>query len=317
MTLAMARRTPTKARVFVVGSSNTDLVVEVPHIPAPGETVLGGALHTFAGGKGANQAVAAARAGASVRFVGAFGADDHGRQRQRDLEREGIDCSGSSRRRAQASGVALIARAPKDNAILVAPGANASVSPRDVRRGLAALTAKDVLLCSLEVPLDAVIEAAGIAAARGALVILNPAPMPASGLPDELLSCVDLLTPNERELAALIGTGSSRAALRAVSSLGPHLTIAVTRGARGVDLFEGGVHQRGAVVPPRVEVVDTVGAGDCFSGALAAALARRRSDLRAALRFAVAASALSVTRPGAQAAMPYRREILALTSRER
>jgi ribokinase len=305
----MASRAPSKARVFVVGSSNTDIVVEVPHIPAPGETVLGGALQTFAGGKGANQAVAAARAGAATRFIGVFGADANGRARRADLEHEGIDCSGSARRRTEPSGIALIARAPRDNAIVVAPGANASLRPADVRRGLVALTRADVVLCSLEVPLDAVTEAAQAAADRGALVVLNPAPLPSSGLPDELLSCVDVLTPNQGELERLIGRRASAAAGRLLTRIGPHLTFAITRGARGVDVFAAGSYRRAAVTPPRVKVVDTVGAGDCFSGALAAALARRRNDFDAALRFAVAASALSVTRAGAQASMPSRREI--------
>ena len=313
----MTGRASNKARVFVVGSSNTDLVVEVPRIPARGETVLGGRLFTFAGGKGANQAVAAARAGAESPDEAGVGADANGRERQRDLEHEGIDCSGSSRRRGQTSGVALIARAPSDNAIVVAPGANASLTLRDVRRGLAALRADDVLLCSLEVPLDVVSEAARIAAGRGALVIVNPAPLPPDGLPDELLSCVDILTPNEHELSALIGRRATAAARRALGRLGPHLTFVITRGARGVDLFTDGLYKASAVVPPRVKAVDTVGAGDCFSGALAAALARRRNDLEGALRFAVAASAISVTRPGAQAAMPRRREVEALLASSR
>src|SRR5687768_5037265 len=137
----MAGRTAKKSRVFVVGSSNTDLAVQVPRVPGPGETVLGSALSSFAGGKGANQAVAAARAGASVHFVGAFGDDDNGRARRADLEREGIDCSGCAQCKGQPSGVALIARSARDNAIVVAPGANAALSPRDVKRGLRPLSA--------------------------------------------------------------------------------------------------------------------------------------------------------------------------------
>jgi ribokinase len=182
----------------------------------------------------------------------------------------------------------------------------------DVRRGLRLLGARDVLLCSLEVPLEAVTEAASIAARRGALVIVNPAPLPAGGLPDELLSSVDLLTPNEHELAALIGRRNPTT----LGKLGPHLTVVITRGARGIDLFKDGTYTKNAARPPAVEVVDTVGAGDCFSGALAAALARRRSDLEGALRFAVAASALSVTRPGAQSSMPRRLEIEKLIASE-
>lgn len=308
----MKRSTSNKARVFVVGSSNTDLVVDVPRVPLAGETVLGGALATFAGGKGANQAVAAARAGASTSFIGAFGHDASGRERRAALARERVDCSGCVQLRGLASGVALIARAPADNAIVVAPGANAALSARHVRRGLASLAERDVLLCSLEVPLDAVVAAAEVASGRGALVILNPAPLPPAGLPDELLSCVDLVTPNEHELAALSGRKPGRESAAHLARLGPHLTFVITRGARGIDLFHGGVYTPRAVVPPRVKVVDTVGAGDCFSGALAAALARRRADLEGALRFAVAASALSVTRAGAQAAMPARRAILGL-----
>jgi ribokinase len=313
----MSQRAAKNARVFVVGSSNTDLVVDVGRLPRAGETVLGADLSTFAGGKGANQAVAAARAGASVVFIGAFGDDEHGRQRRADLERDGIDCSAARVLRGKPSGVALIARAPGDNSIVVAPGANAALSPRDVKRGLRGLSEHDVLLCSLEVPLEAALEATSFATGRGARVIVNPAPLPPAGLPDELLSCVDVLTPNEHELRALVGGKRPQRALeRALGNLGPHLIFVITRGARGIDLFAGGVYWKNAVSAPRVKAVDTVGAGDCFSGALAAALARAPEDLTGALRFAVAASALSVTRPGAQASLPRRREIQALLSSE-
>ncbi len=326
----MAKRTAPGARVFVVGSSNTDFVVQVAAIPRPGETVLGGKLAVFAGGKGANQAVAAARAGAKTCFVGAFGSDANGVGRRADLERDGIDCSPSVLRKGEASGIAMIALVPAsktkkgDNAIVVAPGANAALSARQVRQGLASLSASDVVLCSLEVPLPAVAAAAKLARSRGALAILNPAPLPASGLSDEFLAAFDLVTPNEHELAGLLGaTAGSKSAEIKLAALCARLArrgqsprFVITRGASGVDVFDGH-YQSSVVTPPRVRAIDTVGAGDCFSGAFAAALAlgASRSELCEALRFAVAASAISVTRPGAQASMPTRAEITRVLER--
>jgi ribokinase len=314
-------------RVIVVGSTNTDLVVHCDKLPRAGETVLGGDLLTFAGGKGANQAVAAARAGARVVFVGAFGDDAFGQARRADLEREGIDCAACPIKRKVPSGVALIAIGEGDkgtkaeNLIVVAPGANARLTPADVRKAMPGnLGESDVVLCSLEVPLESIAEAMRLVSRTGvgrgrAAVVLNTAPMPPKGLPGKLLRGSRFLTPNETEFAQIVGSGSdarknaAKMLRKGKKGKAPSAFI-ITRGARGVDVCSAGGYTRSAVAAPGVRPVDTVGAGDCFNGALAAELSRTGSDLDNALRFAVAAAAISVTRPGAQSGMPKRREIL-------
>ncbi len=316
-------------RVVVVGSTNTDLVVHTGRLPGPGETVLGGDLLTFAGGKGANQAVAAARAGAETIFIGAFGDDDFGRARRADLEREGVDCSRCVTKRGTPSGVALIAigegkkGARSENMILVAPGANARLAPADVRRALPKLGRSDALVCSLEVPLAAVGEALRAAWRMGCgNIALNPAPLPAGGLPRDFRDHCHFVTPNETEFESLFGAPpGSRAARRSVAGYrgkhpARHPLVVVTRGSRGVDLYDGDDYAPGYAAPPKVQPVDTVGAGDCFNGSLAAELAAGK-DLDAALRFAVTAAAIKVTRHGAQAGMPRRREVLARLSATR
>ena len=308
--------------MIVVGSSNTDLVVPCAVLPRPGETVLGQDLLTFAGGKGANQAVAAARAGAEVRFIGAFGDDAFGQARRADLEREGIDCSGCVTKKGVPSGVALIGigrgegGAKAENLIIVAAGANARLTPDDVRRGMPkdlgreVGIASDVVLCSLEIPIPAVLEAMKLAAARSAniSVILNPAPFPSAAVMKKLLQArPHFVTPNETEFEGIAGArvGTSKANL--VCALYEDSNFLVTRGARGVDAYFDGDYQQGYAVPPKVKAIDTVGAGDCFNGCLAAGLALGRED---AIQFAVTAAALKVTRQGAQAGMPRLSEIL-------
>lgn len=312
-----------RGRVIVVGSSNTDFVVRVAQLPGPGETVLGGDLDTFAGGKGANQAVAAARAGADVVFVGAFGRDAQSVARRRDLEAEGIDCSHAVAKRAP-GGVAMIAvrtsgRGRAENAIVVSPGANARLTANDVRHKMPTLNRHDVVLCSLEVPMAAVLRAMRAARRARATVVLNPAPLPPEGLPRSTLLLADFVTPNEIEFESLVGAsaGSAEAGRRLAKLVGTGPTLIVTRGAQGVDLYEVGRYEALVARPPKVKAVDTVGAGDCFNGTLAAALVVSPADRRAALRFAVAASALSVTRRGAQASMPTLREIRRCVTRVR
>lgn len=352
---------PKRGRVIVVGSTNTDLVVRGERLPKPGETVLGGDLRTFAGGKGANQAVAAARAGARVHFIGAFGDDAFGRARRADLEREGVDCSGCVVKKGVPSGVALIAlgdgrsraKARAENMILVAPGANARLTAGDVKRGMPKILKDDVVLCSLEIPIPAVRVALKLSDGY-AYSILNPAPFPLQGWPNNWTWCCNLLTPNEHEFKRLFGVTpeSPLARKRLWAQLQPYAkieriaeNILITRGARGIlyyfssDRLMQRIHEGKSLVgargdqwclgsreirAPKVRPVDTVGAGDCFNGALAARIskynngqfhAKSHKSRMECFRFAVAAAALKVTRHGAQAGMPYRAEILRMMKR--
>jgi ribokinase len=275
--------------LVVVGSVNADLVVTVRSLPAPGETVSGGTFEPHHGGKSANQAVAAARLGASVAFVGAVGEDDLGADAVAALEREGIDCSGVARLDDAPTGVALIVvDEAGENLIAVASGANARLADPAVPAGAR------IVLLGLEVPDEAVLAAAR--AAGDARIVLNPAP--ARPLPDELLDLGPILTPNEAEARTLTGEPDAQAAARALEQR-TGAPVVVTLGARGA-LVGGEV-----IAPPRVHPVDTTGAGDAFTGALAAELARG-VDIRAAARFATAAAALSTQAAGAREGMPDR-----------
>lgn len=295
--------------ILVVGSTNTDMVVQTPVLPTPGQTVLGGAFRLTPGGKGANQAVAAARAGGAVTFVTAIGDDAFGTDSVARFRAEGIDAAHMVTCAGTPSGVALImVDAHGENLIAVAPGANALLRPEHLPDAL--FTRHRLLLTQLEIPLDTVQQAVERAANAGMTVLLNPAPMAADGLPEALLRRVDLLTPNEGELRALAPNASSlEDAATHVLTRGPKLVV-VTRGRHGASAFtpEGRLDIPAASVQP----VDTVGAGDCFSACLAVALGAGRS-LADALRFAVIGAGLSTTHPGAQAGMPTRMEIDSLT----
>jgi ribokinase len=297
------------AKVVVVGSTNTDMTVRVPRIPAPGETVLGRDFQITAGGKGANQAVAAARAGGTVVFVTALGTDDFGDRAIQNLLREGIDVSLIRRVPDAPSGVALIfVDDAGENSIAVAPGASSELRQEDVQPLAAILEAGDVIVVQLEIPLVTVEAVAREAAMQQARMILNPAP--AQSLPDSLLAAVSLLTPNELEVEQLTGMRASdeMSLTRAASVLHGRGVgdVLITLGARGVFASAGGVPE---LVPGfRVEAVDTTAAGDVFNGALAVALVEKRT-LREAIGFASAAAAISVTRMGAQASAPWRAEI--------
>ena len=286
------------ASVVVVGSVNMDLVVRVPTLPGPGETVAGGTFGRALGGKGANQATAAARLGARVWLVGLTGDDEFGREARGDLEAHGVDVStlGSS---PNPTGVAAIMVDDSgENLIAVASGANHDLTGDHVAERLMDVPAGDaVLLANLEVPDDAIAAAATAAAERGWRFVLNPAP--ARPLPAGLLARCDVLTPNEHEADAL---GS-------VESILAHgaRALVLTRGANGADVFIAGAdpwHQ--GALP--VEVVDTTGAGDAFNGALAWSLAAGR-DLGEAVRLAVAAGALACRALGARAGLPDREEL--------
>ena len=321
------------AEVVVVGSVNADLVVSVRRLPAAGETVTGGTFARHGGGKGANQAVAAARAGARVAMVGAVGADDLGEEALRELADEGVDVAAVARLDEVATGVAAIVVDERgENQIAVASGANAALEGDEVTAALARLTddssgtaghdpsgtathdssaaashnssgLRGVVLLSHEVPAAAVV--AGIEAARraGWTAVLNPAP--ARELPDDVGGVV--LTPNADEARVLAGGTEVEAAARALAGR-TRAPVLVTLGADGALLLDGDHAER--LPAPRVDVVDTTGAGDTVNGALAAELAAGR-PLREAVRFALTAAALSTRAAGARAGMPRRDEVLA------
>ena len=286
--------------MVVIGSLNVDLVVAADRLPRPGETVLGGRISTHDGGKGANQAVAAARMGAQVSMIGAAGTDAHGDRAVASLDAEGIDTTRIRRLDAEATGVAIIAVGPRgENQIVVAPGANALLELDDDDRAL--IGAADVVLTGHEIPATATIDALRTAHAAGVTAILNPAP--ARALPSEILSLGPILTPNEHELVVAIGNDVTDTALDELAARhnGP---IIVTQGPAGALLAEGQRRDRfaGRLAP---QVVDTTGAGDTFCGVLAAWLAEGRS-LGEAIEAANAAGALSVAAVGARAGMPTR-----------
>lgn len=298
-----------RKKIVVVGSSNTDMIIKLDHIPRPGETILGGEFVTAAGGKGANQAVGAARAGGDVSFIARVGRDMFGDKAVAGFTKEGIDAGYILRDSASPSGVALIFVAKDgENSIAVAGGANTRLSPADIRKARKTLTGASVLVMQLETPLDTVQAAADMAARSGVLVILNPAP--ARPLPDKLLRKVSIITPNETEAELLTGikvkneSAASRAAAKLLErGVG---TVILTLGSRGA--FVADRNERRLVPGFRVKPVDTTAAGDVFNGTLAVALAEGKSMLDA-VRFANAAAAISVTRFGAQPSAPYRNEI--------
>ncbi len=309
----MSLRDPNlRSRVVVVGSLNMDLIVRTERLPGPGETVLGGAFHTAAGGKGANQAVAAARLGASVSMIGCVGSDEHGRQllemaRSADVNVDHVHTT------ALPTGVALIVvDALGQNLIAVAQGANGLVSREIVRQAGELIAAADIVVAQLEVPLEAIASAGELARDAGVPFLLNAAP--AREDIAELLSLVTLLVVNETELAVVGGrqvtTGQEEAAARELLVRGPKAII-VTLGARGSVLVDDG---GSAVIPPYpVQVVDSTAAGDAFVGAVAARYSRAES-LASAARYASAAGALACTRPGAQPSLPTAEEVASLIS---
>ncbi len=293
--------------VAVVGSANLDLVVPVERHPRPGETVLGGDHYRAPGGKGANQAVAAARLGGQTSFVGLVGDDDAGRTLTSALRRAGVDTGALGVHPEAPSGLALIAVDPHgENTIVVSPGANARVGPEEIAAAEARLRTAGAVLLQLEIPLPAV---AAAAAAAGGLVILNPAP--AAPLPAELLERVDVLVPNRTELATLAGTPVPETledVERAADALAPE-RIVVTLGADGALVCDRGTVEH--VPALEVEAVDATAAGDAFCGALAVALVGGVTLADAARRATVAA-ALAVTRKGAQPSLPTASEVAGL-----
>lgn len=287
--------------ILVVGSSNTDMIAEVPTIPMPGETVLGSNFRTSAGGKGANQAVAAARLGADVTFICGIGKDDLGAKAIDGFRKDGINTEFAFLKDTH-SGVALIFVDKKgENSIGVAGGANGLLTPEDIDNADRAFQEADVLLLQMETPPETVIYAARKAKKYGKTVILNPAPM-TNDLPDELIRNIDIITPNETELVRVLEQFESTDKL---FGLGVK-SIVVTLGSKGADIISADKKEH--VDAFKVNPVDTVGAGDCFNGALAYSL-RQSSDLKAAVIFASAAGALATQKKGAQDAMPTLLEV--------
>jgi len=293
------------ARVAVVGSLNADVTLPVEHLPGPGETVLTrGPAHLAFGGKGANQAAAAAAFGGQVAMIGRVGNDDNGHRIVADLAARGIDCSGVLLTDGERTGTAMIAvdRAG-ENLIIVDPGANSRLEPRDV--AAAPLAQTTVLLVQLEIPLPAV--AAAVRASQ-ALVVLNPAP--AMPIDPAILEFVHVLVPNRSELAALAGArlpGSLDGIARLASKIADATDIVVTLGEDGALVVPGDGGPATHIAAPRTDVTDGTGAGDCFCGSLAVLLAEG-ADLASAARVAVAAATISTTGRGARGRLPGRPE---------
>jgi len=292
-------------RIVVVGSINMDLVTLAPRFPGPGETLLGSRFFTAHGGKGANQAVAAARLGAEVAMVGALGRDAFGDQLHAGLAREGIALDHVARIDDEGSGSASITVAAGENQIIVVPAANARVSPAQVEAARATIAHADAVLVQLEIPLDAVEATLRLARRENVPVILNPAP--AQKLPAEWLKLASYLTPNQHELATALGE-DAHTDFRELMRRAP-CPVVLTRGGEGAwycdDAHPEPAHQSGFTV----DAIDTTGAGDTFNGALAVFL---HEGLPAAVRKACAAAALSVTKLGAQGGMPSAHEVVAL-----
>ena len=298
-----------KNKLCVLGSINVDHVIRVPYFPKAGETLTGYGYQIAYGGKGANQAVAAARCGANVSFVGAIGDDQIGQTMKQAFEQDGIDTSAISVIPNQSTGLAMIQVADSgENSIVISAGANADLSEALVEQHKSHIEQADILLMQLESPLQAVTLATKFAKTAGVKVVLNPAP--AQPLPNSLLSQIDIITPNETEAEILAGikvTDEHSAAVTAnhFHQLGIE-TVLITLGSKGVYYSEKG---EGEIIPGfRVKAVDTTAAGDTFNGAFVTALLEGKSA-KEAIRFAHAAAAISVTRMGAQTAIPRREDV--------
>jgi ribokinase len=297
-----------KPRVCIVGSSNIDLTFRTPRLPKAGETLAGESFQLGFGGKGANQAIMAARLGAQVTIVTKVGRDVFGERMVHNYREHGVNTAYVLTNEHHATGTAgIFVDDDARNCIIVVPGANQSLTAEDVHRAMAALQVADVLICQLEVPVDSVLEAFRQARAAGVKTVLNPAP--ARQLPEELLRLTDVCIPNEPEIEHLTGHAvttpqEAAAAAHKLRKRGPH-TVIVTMGEWGALLME---EQRALHIPaPKVKAVDTTGAGDVFIGSLAVYLAEGL-PLDQAVRRANTVAALSTTRPGTQTSFPTRVE---------
>ncbi len=298
------------SKILVIGSINTDMVVKASHFPLPGETVMGDKFFMFSGGKGANQAVAAARLNSSVSFLGKVGNDIFGKQAIQKLQKETINTKFIFTDSETPSGVALITVDAKgENSIVVSPGANANLNYNDLLQAKEIIQESDIILMQLEISVDVVFEAAKQAFGLNKLVVLNTAP--ALPLPPEIYNYLYLITPNKSEAEALSGIkinkpeDAGRAGFALIKKGVKHVVI--TLGAEGAFLLEG--NKEGVFLKsPKVNAVDTTAAGDIFNGALTSGLSNGKS-LKDAVIFANAAAALSVTKMGAQSSAPYMKEV--------
>jgi ribokinase len=296
-----------KRNITVIGSINMDIVTKTNIIPKVGETVMGDAFFTIPGGKGANQAVAAARLGSNVKIIGCVGNDAFGKELRGHLESQGIIIDNVKPVTHTSTGVASITLSEGDNSIIVVPGANYELTPEVVKQHEKIIADSDMLLLQLEIPLNSVIEAVKLAKKHQVPVILNPAPI--QELPKELLQQVDYLTPNEHEQELLISACKwSDEELKELKA-----KCIVTKGSKGIELYKNAEK----LIPGyKVEAVDTTGAGDSVNGALAVSLSNGVS-LEEACQFANAVGALSVTKLGAQSGMPTKQEVEAFLSAQR
>lgn len=296
-------------KILVAGSTNMDMVVNTPTFPAPGETVIGKRFFMNAGGKGANQAVAAARLGGDVLFLAKTGNDIFGKQMMTNLKNEKIKTDFILTDPEQPSGIALITVNDKgENHIVVAPGANANLSPEDAGKIVVELNASGVILMQLETPVETIGHIAEMGWKKDKTVILNPAP--ARALPADLWKHITILTPNKNEAEFLSGIqitdlDTAEKSARLLMKKGPSV-IVITLGSEGALLFDGSITKH--IPVPRVKVVDSTAAGDTFNGALAVTLAEGKS-LEDAVFFANHAAALSVQKAGAQQSVPTRNEV--------
>ncbi|ATM98997.1 MULTISPECIES: ribokinase [Proteus] len=297
-------------KLVILGSVNADHILNVAHFPLPGETISGNQFQMVFGGKGANQAVAAGRCGANISFLACLGNDDIGKKAKAQLMTDNIDTKSIELIDDVATGVALIfVNQQGENVIGIHAGANGQLDASYVQRHGNIIKEADALLMQLESPLDSVLKAAEIAKQENVQVILNPAP--AQELPDELLSLVDIITPNETETEYLTGIKviddeSAQQAADVLHNKGIK-TVLITLGSRGVWVSEQ--NNKGCIVPAfKVKAVDTIAAGDTFNGALITALLEGQS-MMSAIKFAHAAAAIAVTRAGAQPSVPWRHEV--------
>lgn len=298
-----------RPKIVVIGSSNTDMIIKSPHLPGPGETVLGGHFSIVQGGKGANQAIASARAGGEVVFISCVGDDPFGQKAIEELGNEGIETSYIKVVKDIPSGIAMINVAETgENSISVAPGANSYLLPEDILNAADVIKVANIILIQLEIPIDTVAKAVKIAKKYNVPVILNPAP--ACKLSDEILSNIEIITPNEREAAVIAGLDATNINIPDLaiflSKTGPG-TVIITLGKDGAYYYHNKAGKQ--IDGYKVNVVDTTAAGDTFNGYLAVSLAAG-SKLEDAISLANKAASISVMRLGAQPSIPYFDEVV-------